>query len=701
MKSVGLAILVAAVLLVAPPRARAEEAIEVEASIGLQGYVAPYQTTNLTVRVTADVLFVGDLRVTIGSVNLFTAIEVPAGGSKEYVLAVPAAGASSRALVQLFAEGSQDHLVQASVSVLSPGNQLLVGVVGAAGLEPALVASGSVPFDRPLTILHLSPVELTGDLAPLSYIVVGEGSLAAARPEVIGAIGGWVSEGGRIVGTIADLQRIEGSAGPAVALTGEATAATLGAGELLVVDDLSSIRDWGAIIRDVPPLSLTTNEFAEEEFGFQMIEAASAGAESVAPGIPWLLAALAVYVLLVGPVNFMILRRWRRPELAWITIPAVSLVMLATLWVAGRSQLDDRIVTHASIVVQDEDGSRARSSMIVVAGGEGEHTLDVPANWSVTPLDVSMMFGRGTRMEARVGPGPAGGTRLGFELPNLGAATVSATWNPAPIPLRAAVEADDAGVTATMFNDSGLGFWAWGIGDGSAAKAAPGPLDPGQSGSVTLQPGVGFSQGGGVLADAVLSQGDWDWELSGPDPWQRVWPLSEAMFRQEARLLQSGPYFFGFTNDLVAEVAVDGSAEQAHGPALVVIPLDVPAFTGSATGAGEILQIVGADFVDGYPGWVYASGADALELRFRVPPGAVGNAKILSQGGRLPGVEALEVYNWEAARFDEYPWPGDFPVDSHVSPTNELMVRIVLTGGDFSDMELPTGSLTVSVESSP
>ena len=699
MKRLSFVVLLAVALLVAPSVALAQQGVDVEALIGLQGYVAPYRPSTLTARVTADVLFVGEMRVSFGNVNLTVPIEVPAGSSKEYVLAVPAVANNGRAVLQLYADGSEDHLVRETVSVLNPANELLVGVVGAPSIEPALAASGTLPFDHDLTVLKLEPGELSGDLAPLSYLVVGRGSLATVEPAVLTAIGTWVRGGGRIVGSAEDLGRIEGAAGPARALNADATTAPFGSGELIVVDDLSRIGHWGEVIRDVPPLSLSTNQFVEE-FGFQMVEAASAGSESTTPGLPWLLAALAAYVILVGPVNFLILRRLHRRELAWVTIPAVSAVMLGVLWIAGRSQLDDRIVTHASIVVQDNLASRAQSTMIVVAGGEGEHTLDTPVGWSVAPLDVSMMFGQSNRMEARVGSAPDGGTRLGFELPNLGAATATARWSPEPIAIRAEVEADATSITATMHNDSDLSFWAWGIGGGTAARAGTGPLDPGQSGTATLRIGAGFAEGGSAIADAILSQGNWNFSGGGPDPWMRVYPLSETMSRQEARVLQKGPYFFGFTDDLTAEVAVDGMSEVAHGPSLVVIPLDAPAFLGRSQDSGEIVRIVGASFVDSYPGWLYASGADAVELRFQVRPGAVGEAKISNRSGNVPAVEILEVYNWESGSFDSYPWLGDFPIDGHVSSTNELMARIVLAGGQFNDLDLPTGALTLSVGSS-
>jgi hypothetical protein len=262
------------------------------------------------------------------------------------------------------------------------------------------------------------------------------------------------------------------------------------------------------------------------------------------------------------------------------------------------------------------------------------------------------------------------------------------------------VEADATSITATIHNESDLSFWAWGIGEGNAVRAGIGPLDPGQSGSATLRPGVGFFQGGSAIADAILSQGNLDFSGRGPDPWMRVYPLSETMSRQEARVLQEGPYFFGFTEDLTATVSVDGSPEVAHGPSLIVIPFDAPSLTARSQEPAEIVRIVGAAFVDAYPGWLYASGADAIELRFRVPAGMVGEAKITNRGGNVPAVENLEVYNWETAAFDSYGWRDDFPIAGHLSATNELMARIVLSEGQFNDLDLPTGSLVLSAGSS-
>jgi hypothetical protein len=282
-------------------------------------------------------------------------------------------------------------------------------------------------------------------------------------------------------------------------------------------------------------------------------------------------------------------------------------------------------------------------------------------------------------------------------MPDLGAATLTASWTPEPLAVTASVAADGDKLAMTVVNNSQVEFWAWGIGYSGSARAATGVLEPGRSDTVTLSSNAGFMEGGSAIGDAVMSRANGFWDDSD---WQKVWPLAETAAREEAAALRAGPYFFGYTDDLTTTVTVDGRAEEAHGPSLVIIPVDLPVGFATDRGGASIIQVVGADWVDWYPGWLYASGADAIEFRFAVEPGATGEAKVTSQGAQLPSVATLEVYSWSRGDFDGYEWGEAFPLAGHVSPRGELMARIVFEPAEWSDLNLPDNSLTLSMEAS-
>jgi hypothetical protein len=50
------------------------------------------------------------------------------------------------------------------------------------------------------------------------------------------------------------------------------------------------------------------------------------------PKLPWLIAVLVFFLIIAGPINFMILRRIQKREWGWITVPAISIVLASALF---------------------------------------------------------------------------------------------------------------------------------------------------------------------------------------------------------------------------------------------------------------------------------------------------------------------------------------------------------------------------------
>ena len=78
------------------------------------------------------------------------------------------------------------------------------------------------------------------------------------------------------------------------------------------------------------------------------------------PSIRGLSILLVVYILLVGPVNYLVLRRLRRLQLAWLTIPALTLLFSAGAFGMGYLlRGTDVIMNQIALISPDSSGQAA------------------------------------------------------------------------------------------------------------------------------------------------------------------------------------------------------------------------------------------------------------------------------------------------------------------------------------------------------
>jgi hypothetical protein len=79
------------------------------------------------------------------------------------------------------------------------------------------------------------------------------------------------------------------------------------------------------------------------------------------PDVAQLVAFLAIYILLIGPLNYLILRWIRKPELAWITIPVIIVITSIAAYLVG-SNLRGTLPTlsRMNLVQQWPETTRAR-----------------------------------------------------------------------------------------------------------------------------------------------------------------------------------------------------------------------------------------------------------------------------------------------------------------------------------------------------
>jgi hypothetical protein len=100
--------------------------------------------------------------------------------------------------------------------------------------------------------------------------------------------------------------------------------------------------------------------------GYQAREAVNTIPGIQTPSILYILGFLLVYTILIGPVNYVILRKLDRRELAWITIPLLILGFSACAYVTGFQVRGFKPIVHRVAVVSVPQGTQVgRVSQII------------------------------------------------------------------------------------------------------------------------------------------------------------------------------------------------------------------------------------------------------------------------------------------------------------------------------------------------
>jgi hypothetical protein len=392
--------LVAAVTVfgVAAPPAGAETTLTVQA--GYSGRFAPGKPVPVRVTVGADRLLRGSLDFSVepadpAAVTVSVPLEVPGGSVKQVVVAVDMPATFEQAVVHVVFHGSGESVQGQSALAFSDDQELV-------GLLPA-VTPATLPGSTPLTIdagtarfAALDDLLLAAapaSLAPLGTIVAGPDELAGLAPAARQGILAWVDDGGHLL--------VDATAGTAVAglpdewQPGSAARVSAGGGEIRLTAGAAAAQRWSSIIEPTPTASPNQKSNSPSQFfspeGLSDSVAVDAGLQVAKLG--WLLGFLVIYVLVVGPIVFFVLWRVRRPDLAWVVIPAVALVFTAISYVAGSDLRSGTRTAHGSVVVSGPEGAVERTWIGFVSRNGGDGSVTFPTGWTAGAVDVSFTGG--------------------------------------------------------------------------------------------------------------------------------------------------------------------------------------------------------------------------------------------------------------------------------------------------------------------
>lgn len=493
-------------LSIAPLSALSQSGVGLSASAGLDGWVNPDGPFQLEITASSEVLIDGRIEVSLNNTVVSIPAQIPAGTTKVFTVTMPPPTSGGNIRIVLLDSGNSSVAVE-QINPRYPTQEVLLGVVG--NLDAAMFDRLRTPIvDRPIVAI---PVRQDDDLSILDYLV-SEGFGAEAES--------FIGPGRLVVTETAPDDAI------LIEVSGEIDRFELSGGQVLVVPDVADLPAYTDHFRAKALRSGVRDIWQSPDQ--QLAEAASNSGDGGVPELPWLLAAILAYAVLVGPINFLVLHRMARRDLAWLTIPAISIVALFMFWLVGGQRLENATLNHSALIVGGEVPME-RSSVVLAVGSEGSFELDFAGADVAYPWSVGNRFDEFGRPVATTASQVTGST-VTFDLQQLGFAAAAAIGpSRADLP-EVTSSISDAVTTLEVNNNTDIQYWAWGVYTDGAVRVGDSSLEPGVSSSLSSrQGGVGGGfrgpEWGWTLGDAVINQ----LELWGDDRGWRI--LSPSTLR--------------------------------------------------------------------------------------------------------------------------------------------------------------------------
>lgn len=323
------------------------------------------------------------------------------------------------------------------------------------------------------------------------------------------------------------------------------------------------------------------------------------------PSVPWLAAFILSYVAVVGPVNGVVLSRMGRRELAWVTVPVVTVVFTvgAFAGAVGRSPAGGVVGRLAYFL----DGQGTEIVAIGMrAPTEGAQTAVLPGgDWSVRTVADGGQESRLTRGEDTTVRSELSALQLGGVLGWQSLETAP------PLSVEAVATGEAVAVTITNTSERAVSGLQVRL---ATAQRTVGGLGAGQSETVELR------------ADRLRPLADYADPMSGvagPDGLVALPDSLQALVR--GTLLDGSPglvWVLGTTEEAATGVRIDGRVPD-DGGTLVAVGARVTVADGAPVPPQAVARTLLIQGNEGYMvGPLTIEGPSSAVLRYRFPPGA-------------------------------------------------------------------------------
>jgi hypothetical protein len=443
---------------------------------------------------------------------------------------------------------------------LAAGGQLVVvgGTAGASALNG--LPDEILPY-RPVTTVDAAPADLTGLIGQLP-------SDATDLP----ALAGTLSEGRSLATHGADVIAAQSTSGAgSVSLLGfDPTTPWLAASKS--VEGL-----WRRLL---PQRSVGGPLIGSDDT--QMVSAVTQLPSLAVPPIGGLLILLAAYILLVGPINYIVLRRLDRREWAWFTMPALIVGFAVAAYGFGSLLRGTDVIVSQVAVVRGAPDSTAGSAQVyfgIFSPSKDSYQVDIPGG-ALLSSPIASDFGSGTAASIDVMQGNS--ARIRNLVVGSGTLRTVRADSATTVPRIAAdLRLADGKLQGTIKNASNRRLDAVTLVLGTSV-ASLGNIEPGRETTVSLA--LGQPSTGEALSDRVVGQ---VFGNGGPsdssETTQRLMVRHAVVdqltwdpnFGRSDQLAADGAVLLAWDSTSVLDVRVAGQSPRQIGNVLYYVPVSM------------------------------------------------------------------------------------------------------------------------------
>lgn len=620
--------------------ASAAETVGLEARVLLQGHTRVGSWMAIEAQLTNNGPAVrGELRIAggpQGRTRFSVAVDLPTDSRKTYVLHAQPPAVGRFVKVELVS-GSSTVATADVAFLVHDTTQLIVGVVaekpqgivGELDLDPG--PNGAAPVIISLGVEDL-PERLEG-WATLDRLIWQDVDSSTLTDAQLAALRGWIAGGGRLIiagGTTGigalsgfpdDLlpyrpsATIDVAAASIAGLVGplpvDATDLPAAAGELGRGRALASSGDrviageleygsgsvtilgfdpttaWLAATRDVeamwrrflPNRSAGGPVITSDDS--QIASAVAQLASLALPPIGGLIALLGGYILLIGPVNYLVLRRLDRRELAWITMPVLIAAFAVSAYGFGTALRGSDLIVNEVAIVRGAPGTTEGMAQVylgIYSPSRATYQVQVPGGALLAaPISGDFAVGNAAALDVVQGdPSLVRNLSVGFSSLRTIRAESATT-----VPLvEATLSLSDGVLTGSIRNRSAQTLEKVAVVLGGAVVVL-GDIRPDSERAVTLRPaGNQFLQS---LSDRIFGQEFFGDSSQLTDDGLRLRVRAavvsqltyDPMFGNLATLNASGPVILAWGRGEILDVRIENQTARRNANVLYYFPVDL------------------------------------------------------------------------------------------------------------------------------